>query len=345
MPNSAPRPRFSPHFRRLLWRTLVALAIFHLAFQLLFWLPETWARDDRFRDLVVYYDAALRLKNGLPLYQPWPDYTPALLPSRFFYPPPFLLLARPLVELDYLWFGRVWLLILLAAFWIYAACLAKLATGKTNWQAVLIAGLCIDLCPEGYVAMGFGNFEPVMWACYGLAFSTRFRAVPLAFAAMMKLHPVWTLALVVKDEGRRALFSASGVLLAGFGAGIWLCGLQNSLAWWPATSPVVSQGTFFGGNVSLSFAVLRVIDALGWHYDGGPLPIWAKAYLSFVALAAPLLTIYLSRRQPRELRYALTASATILFAPLCWTMYLPLLLTPAAILWRLKTASRAENVS
>ncbi len=338
MPDPAPRPRFSPQFRRLLWRSLVALAIFHLAFQLLVWLPENWNRDDRFRDLVVYYDAAMRLKTGLPLYHLWPDYTPAVVPSRFFYPPPFLLLTRPLVELNYLWFGRVWLLIVLAAFWIYAACLARLATGKISWKTVLLAGMCIDLC-QGYVAIGLGNFEPVMWACYGLAFSTRFRAVPLAFAAMMKLHPVWTLALVIKNEGRHALFPAASVLLAGFGAGIWLCGLQNSLNWWPATSPVVSQGTFNLANVSLSFALIRVFEAIGTLDAHSPLPVWARVYLSLMALGAPLLTLIFSRKWPLELCYALTASATILFAPLCWMIYLPLLLAPAAIWYRLRAAA------
>lgn len=332
IPSTTATPRFSPHFKRLLGRTLVALAIFHLAFQLLVWFPDNWAREDRFRDLTVYYDAALRLKSGAPLYQPWPGYTPADYPSRFFYPPPFLLLTRPLAQANYLWFGRIWTALLLGAFWFYAFCLAKLATDKLDWRAVLVAGLAIDLCPRGYAALGYGNFEPVMWACYGLALSTRFRAAPLALAAMMKLHPVWALALVIKDEGRRAFWTASAVLLLGFGAGVWLCGWENAAQWWSATSPVVSQGTFVGDNVSLSFAPLRLLNALGGITADAPLPLWAKAYLSLMAIGAPLLTIWLSRQQTPPLRYALTASATILFAPLCWTIYLPLLLAPAAII-------------
>lgn len=333
-PETAPRRAFSPEFHHLFGRALLLLAILHFAFQLSVWLPLNWNRLDRDRDLVVYYDAALRLKNGEPLYQLWPGYTPALLPNRFFYPPPFLLLAKPLVELPFLWFCRVWYLLLLGGFWIYAATLGWLATGKWHWRPTLIAGLLVGLYPPTYIALGFGNFEPVMWACYGLAFSTRVRAAPLAFAVMMKLHPIWALFLVVQKQGKRALFPALTVLIAGFGFGIWLCGLENSLQWWPATSPVVSQGTFFNGNVSLSFAVLRVARLLGWDYFGGPLPIWARAYLSLMAIAAPLLTIYFSRKSSLELRLALTAGATILFSPLCWIMYIPLLYAPAAILYR-----------
>jgi hypothetical protein len=330
----AQRTPFSPAFFKLLGRVLLALAIFHFAYQLFVWFPDNWARDDRTRDLVIYYEAAGRLKQGLSPYQPWPEFRPFLLPSRFFYPPPFMLLAWPLSELDYVWFGRVWTSGLLLAMWVYAATLSKLATGKITWQNLLIAKLCVDLCPRGYAALGLGNFEPVMWACYGLALTTPFRAAPLAFAAMMKLHPVWVLMMVVKDEGRRAFLTAAAVLTVGLGAGIWLCGWQNSLQWWAATSPVVSQGTFIHDNISLSFFPLRLLNALGVIRADLPLPGLARAYLSVAALGAPLVTMFLSRKLPCELRYGLVASATILFAPLCWTIYLPLLLAPAAIWWR-----------
>lgn len=329
-----PRSRFSPAFRRLFGRALLFVAVFHLIFQLAVWLPLNWSRLDRDRDLIVYYDAAMRLKNGAPLYQPWPEYTPALVPNRFFYPPPFLLLARPLAELPFLGFSRLWYGLLLAAFWIYAATLGALATGKWGWRPTLIAGLAVGLYPPTYIALGYGNFEPVMWACYGLAFSTRFKAAPLALAAMMKLHPIWALFLVIQNGGKRAFFPALAMLCTGFGLGIWLCGVQNALQWWPATSPVISQGTFFSENWSLSFAVLRVLKILGWNYSGGPLPNGARLYLSLTALLAPLVTLYFTRRKPLDLRLALTASATILFAPLCWNMYIPLLFAPAAILYR-----------
>ncbi|HEX9996765.1 MAG TPA: glycosyltransferase family 87 protein [Abditibacterium sp.] len=331
MSSDAPRRVFSPQFLGLLAKAVVALAIFHAAFLFLVWFPDNWMRADRFRDFTVYFDAALRLKNGAPLYQIWPDYTPADFPSRFFYPPPFLLLTRPLVEFDYIWFGRIWTTFLLVAFWIYALCLAKLSTGKTGLRAVLVAGLAINLCPRGYAALGYGNFEPVMWACYGIALSTSFRAAPLAFAAMIKLHPVWVLALVIRNEGKRAFWTAFAVIVGGFTFGIWLCGWQNALNWWPATSPVVSQGTFVPDNVSISFALIRFFEFVGWIQRDLPLPIWAKAYLSMMALGAPLTALILTRHQPQNLRYALIACATILFAPLCWSIYLPLLLAPAAI--------------
>lgn len=334
------RRAVSPEFSRLLGHAVVGLAIFHLAFLLLYWYPDNWVRDDPWRDFTVYWRAALRLKDGLSPYVPWPDYNPWGAPSRFFYPPPFLLLTRPLVELDYVWFGRVWSTFMLAALWIYAASLAKIATGKLTWKSVLVAGLVINLFPRGYSALGLGNFEPVMWACYGVALSTRFRAAPLAFAAMMKLHPIWVLMLVIKDEGRRAFIPALIVLVVGFAGGIWLCGLENSLGWWPATSPVVSQGTFSSENCSISFLLIRAASALGYIQTNTPLPAWAKGYLSLMALGGPFVTMLLTRRLNKELGYALVASATVLFAPLCWSIYLPLLLLPMAIWWRLRTEAK-----
>ncbi|MBW3636328.1 MAG: DUF2029 domain-containing protein, partial [Armatimonadetes bacterium] len=285
------RPQlFSPAFRRILWRVLVVLAIFHAAFLFLVWFPENWMRQDRFRDLVIYYDAAVRLKNGQPIYQPWPQYLLTDIPSRFFYPPPFLLLIRPLAELNFLWFGRIWSCFLLLGFWIYALCLSKLATGKTEWRAVLVAGMVIDLFPRGHAALGYGNFEPIIWACYGIALATSFRAVPLALAAMVKLHPIWVLALVIRDEGRRALFPALGVFALGIAGGVWMCGWRSFLVWWPASSPVVSQGTLLGDNVSLSFLPLRLLFTTGALSTEAWLPAWARLYLSVMALGAPLVT-------------------------------------------------------
>lgn len=331
--------KFSPAFRRLLRLAALALAAFHLAFQLLVWVPAQWARDDPDRDVIVYYQAAERLQNGEPLYNPWPQFGPHEVPNRFFYPPPFTLLTRPLAEMSYLNFSRAWYVLVLIAFWIYAACLARIVMRRWAWPETLIAGLILQLTPEAAVALAFGNFEPVMWACYGLAVATPSKAAPLAFAAMMKLHPIWALAIVVRRGGWRALATAALILGIGFAAGIAFVGWENARMWWSATSPVVSQGTWWGGNVSISFAGIRVANALGFIHDVGPLPTLARMYLSAMALLGPLTAVYLTRHAKIEWRIALVGAATILFSPLCWTMYLPLLLLPAALFWRDKLAT------
>lgn len=279
----------------------------------------------------IYFNAALRLKQGVDVYQPWPYYHPQMTPNRFFYSPPFLLLTRPLVELNYSVFASVWLGLMLAAFWVYAACLAKLATGRWNWKAALIFGMITNMAFGGNYALNLGQFEPVMWMMFGLALTTKNRAGWLALATLVKVHPVWSLCLVLHDDKARAwkqmiVFAFPVVLIS-----VALVGAHNWAMWWPSTGPVASQGTFFAGNYSLSFFALRVAHYAGWLQTSVPLPLWAKAYLSACAVGAPLGMAFVARKASRELRLGLVASATILFAPLCWSCYYPILLLPVAV--------------
>ncbi|RYG59671.1 hypothetical protein EON80_25480, partial [bacterium] len=66
------RSIFSPEFKILAGRVLLALAIMECAYQIFFWFPDNWQRIDRTRDLTVYFDAAQRVKQGLSPYIPWP---------------------------------------------------------------------------------------------------------------------------------------------------------------------------------------------------------------------------------------------------------------------------------
>jgi len=338
--------RLSPTFRQRLSTALLVPAIFHLLIQLGVWLPQHWQRTDTRRDLAVYYYAARRVIEDKPLYRPWPDYNLDVFPNRYLYPPPFAAAIAPLGHLSFVWFARVWYLVLLVAFWIYAWSLARLAHPGGNRRetihAVLIAGMILAFCPESNGAMSVGNAEPILWALFGLGLTTRLRGAAFAAGALVKIHPLWPLLLASRYEGARVLRPAAAVLLVGI-IGSWLvCGSEAWLAWWPAVSPVVSQGSFTEGNVSLSFLGLRLARLLGWEYAGGPLPVGARLYLSVMAIAGPLGVAWLLRREQSLTQYAWVALAAMLFAPLCWTLYLPLLLAPAAV-WTGERQSTADT--
>jgi len=328
LPRRAP---FSDEFSALLWRVLVALGAFHLVYQLGVMAPEIWERTDRFRDVVVYFDAATRLKNGLAVYQLWPDYGVQLTPFRFFYTPPFLLLVRPLAELPFVWFARFWLLLMLGAMWIYSFCLSKLATGKWDWKAALVFGMVINLGLHGWITIALGQAEPIMWLLFGLALTTRNRAGWLALATLVKVHPVWSLCLALHDGKKAAWKSALLFAFPVIAASFWLAGAGNWVSWWPATRPVASQGTFNTDNWSIPFAGLRIAHALGAIPASGTLPPLARFYLSACAVAGPLGAMVLARKLSPNLRLSLVACAAILCAPLCWSLYMPLLLMPLAI--------------
>jgi len=328
LPRRAP---FSDGFFVLLWRVVVALGALHVVYLFGVMVPAIWSRTDRFRDVVVYFDAAMRLKNGVAVYQPWPDYGVQLTPFRFFYTPPFLLLTRPLAELGFVQFARAWLILMLAALWIYAACLSKLATGKWDWKAALVFGMVINVALRGWFTLALGQAEPIMWLLFGLALTTRSRAGWLALATLVKVHPIWALALALWNGKAAAWKSALAFALPVVALSFWLAGTRNWMMWWPSTQPVASQGTFNPDNWSLSFFGLRIAHRLGALADAGTLPPLARLYLSVFAVTGPLLMAFWTRKLSPELRLCLVACAAIVCAPLCWTVYFPLFLLPLAV--------------
>ena len=338
-------PRLSAEFGALLHRVLVGLGVFHFVAQLFVWFPMEWARTDHFRDIAVYYDAIQRFAHGGNAYLPWPDYGVQMTPSRFFYSPVFLLLTRPLAGLDYQTFSHVWLCLVFAAFWVYCACLGRLTANRWDWKTTLLYGLVIDTLMEGYTALCLGQFETWMWMLFGLALvSKRSRAGWLAWAALVKIHPVWSLCLALTQD-KRAWKSALLFALPVVAASWILAGTRTWLQWWPATQPVASQGTFHFGNWSWSFFVLRLAWCAGLLKASGALPVWAKMWLAGCAVGAPIGMAYLARKLSPELRLALVACAGVLCAPLCWGFYYPLLLLPFAV-WRGEcNARRAQKTT
>jgi hypothetical protein len=327
--------RFRFAARPLLW-VIRLLALLQVLVQFAIWLPAHWHRTDSGRDIPVYYQAA-RIASGQlpeqPLYRPYSNYSPQIVPNRYFYPPSFAAVISPLGKLSEQRFSQLWYLVLLAGFWAYAACLSRLATGRYSFWNVLIAGLVLQLWPGANTALSYGNAEPLMWALFGgaLVFHGGKRGMALAAATLIKVHPALLLILALRSDGRKVAWAGLSVLLAGVLLGTAVCGPESWGQWREAASPVAAQGTLWPENVSISFAGLRLMQALGWDFGVGALPTAARWYLAFCALTAPLICAWLSRRADVTRQLAFTACATVLFAPLCWNMYLPLLLAPAAL--------------
>jgi|GEM_PF-1471601 len=347
---------------RLLPAGLVALSALYLGYLAVEMAAPLWERAARRDDAVRYYVITTRALKDLPLYWPWPDYGPQIgTPGypypldRYPYPPFFVAFLAPLAKLPLVSYARAWYVVLYLAFFAYAACLARLATGRATLPRTLAAAGVLAAVPGAQLALMVANVEPVLWALFGAALAfPALRGAGFAASAMVKLYGGWALLLAAWHEGRPVVRSAALAVGAGFAAGFLVFGPVKFLGWfldWVRYMvPVVGQGTFafdpqFGGtNVSLSFSGLRVVRALGWEYRPGPLPQWARLYLTVMALGAPLLTAWLARRTEPVMRYALVTVAAVLFAPLCWATYLPLLLAPlAVVLHRYRTAASGED--
>lgn len=331
---------------RLLGKALFLLAIFHLVVQIAVVAPRELVRTDHDRDMPVYYQAAQAINENRPIYHLQPDYGPGHFPqSLYIYPPPFAAVIAPLGKLSFLQFNQIWFCLILLSFWLFAYCLAILA-GNGSWRGVLIWGLIAGLFPGTYTAIGLGQVDPMLWALFAAGLAGLARSSVWALASLIKIFYAWPLladtAGVIHQGDVKVLLRKFAPAVIILGAlilyGGCVCGWQSYVIWIRDVLPTLSQGNFKHDNVSLSFAVLRAARALGWNYAGGPLTWLPHLWLSAASIGAPLLAWWFLRRYDTQIKYASMMSASVLFAPVCWTCYLPLLLPLVALMFRDKQA-------
>lgn len=119
-----------------------------------------------------------------------------------------------------------------------------------------------------------------------------------------------------------------------FGIGIGILGVgseeffKSCWYWFTSVLPSLSQGSWDSDNLSVSFALLRAVEITGlWHYEGGMLPVWARFWLLICGVTGPLFAGIFLRRREKVVQLSAVGCAAILLAPICWTSYLPILLT------------------
>ena len=324
----------------------------------LLWLHHTPAAQaaalaPAFPDAYQLYDHSLAIRAGTPLYRPWPDFRPDMpgpYPlGRVPYPPFITPALAPFMTWGFPAFAQAWLVLLLLGAVVYALCLGYLTAGRmslvysAHWLMALLA------LPPVRIALLGGNVEPLLWAAFGLALVLApVRGPALAAIALVKLWAIWPLCAVASRRNGargRVLLSAGGTALAAAAASALVLGptrfVQSCLDWITYTLPVVGQGFAWSYNVSLSYAVLRVIGALGGAYAGGALPTLARVWLATVGVTAPLLTAWYLRRRSEQLQLAGVAAAAVLFSPVCWLYYLPIVFAAVAVDVRERAASGA----
>jgi hypothetical protein len=329
-----------------LMRGLLLLAIGCAAIQFFLLLPRTFNRKDPWRDVFAYYLATERIHNGEPVYISQPKSGPHDRSyPLYLYPPIFAIALSTLPEMSFTAFARLWTLLLYGAFWIYAATLGKLASGRWTASGTLIAGMVLLVFPGTFRALDLGQVDPLLWAAFGLALSfPSLRGVFTTSISIVKPWGIWPL-LGALGEGCRVWCGAMLVLAGSALFGTLVLGgtefagsCQN---WFTKILPSLSQGAWSPYNRSLSFALLRFSHDLGlWEYGGGSLPVWAKNWLLACSAAGPLLAGWCLRRQTGNLQLAAMGCGAILFSPVCWTTYLPVLLSFIAVLFHDKPARK-----
>ena len=343
-PSHSPSPRSHTDslFRfQTIRRVLLLLAIFHFFLLMCYSLPKRFLRTDQNRDVLAYYLVSERIHKGKPVYWPLPEVGPHKPSTPFYlYPPVLCSIIAIMPPTSFVKFAQIWTVLLYAMFWIYAACLTQLAIGQVTLSGILVAGAVLTCFPGTHIALSYGQMDPFLWALFGLTLAVPvLRGAGLMAIALVKPWAIWPLIWTLR-EGKRVWVGASLVAVGGAGVGMFVIGptefYSECYIWIRDVLPSLGQGTWTlgpKGSWSLSFAVLRAIKALHlWAYEGGVLPFWARAWLTFSASAAPLLVGWLLRRRQMALQVSAMGCAAVLFAPTCWTSYLPLILSLLAVL-------------
>lgn len=316
--------RIVPQLRSPLWRSLM---LANLALHLGYLLPLCLRRHFQMADVDVYALAAEHVVAGRQLYPLFPTGdapTPdgGFLP--FLYPPSFAAALAPLGYLPHQTTVRLLYLVTFVAFWAYALCLARLATGRWALWPTLGAGLILTIFPGSYFSLVSGQVEPLLWLIFALALLTPARGALLAASCLVKPFAVWPLALAAWREPRRVVWQATVVVVAGLVLGGFVAGWGSYAQWLSYTPHRMYRVVFFHDNISLSLLPLRL---LGWQ----SLPDWGRAFLMAMYLLGPAAVAWLTRRRPLAVQYAWVGAAAILFAPFSRDYYLPLLLAPLAL--------------
>lgn len=336
----------TPFTRRLLF----LIAIFHFIFIIAVSLPLRLIRTDEKRDVTAYYLLLERIKNHEPVYNYIPKNEPHK-PMPIYHYPPFLSSVFALLPaMTFVRFAQVWTILLYIAFWIYAICLARITMGRLTFSGTLVAGLALSLCPGTHIALSLGQIDPILWALFGIALTVpAIKGAALMAVTLVKPWALWPL-LRATGEGLRVVIGASFIAVGSLILGVLVRGADlfyaEWLTWFRDMLPSIGQGSWSDGNWSISFGVLRLVKLTGlWNYSGGLLPEWARIWLLFCGVFVPILTGFLLRRKSMLLQLSALGCSAVVFSPICWDTYLPVLLTVFSVLIRtcVKDNNRLET--
>lgn len=321
------------------------------------------------RDSLAYHEAAEAARSGTGIYEPVPGGGPHEFTGRWYYiyPPPLAALLSLAPRSSYRTFDRGWLLVNLLAFWTLAASLGKISSRRWTWEGTARWGAALFFLPGTLLAMHFGNIDLIILALVGLglALPASFAGGLLGLAAAFKVSPVWPLLMLGLRRPRDVISGMMAAFTICAGACILVFGVVETplLAhfWLKEVMPAVTQGQFWGeslarlqegglgpqhyfANLSISFLPVQLGALSGWWgYDGGPLSAAVQAYLTAVAIGAPLLVGWITRKRDPRVQASAVLAAAMLGAPIVRPYVLPVILLVVAAVQGTRQADRQKD--
>ena len=155
----------------------------------------TLPRADDGLDFRIYQRAAARAAQGLTPYESC-AHAPGSATRLPALPASLRGGDRPAGHLSPAGFQKGAYLVLLIAFWAYAAGLVKLARGQVRASETLIAGVLLFVTPGLNITMSLGNLDLVVWALVAWGLATEAALPLLVVAAAFKIWPAVSLAVL-----------------------------------------------------------------------------------------------------------------------------------------------------
>ena len=293
-------------------------------------------------DFRAYYEAALRLRQGLPLYD-----LAALAADPFAtsykYPPLWALLVAPLTALPFPAAAVVWRTLCIGAAGAGALILAwQRPPDRRAALSVFALALIFGLSPVSR-SLRFGQPELLIFAVVvaGTALLVRDRRWPSgalwSLIGIVKLYPLLLLPpLLLRGRWRWALTLAGGAI-GWLSLSLALGGWQNELTYWRDLFPTLGARDGRLSNLSLFGVIARLLEPSA--YAGGVIVPGAAVpalLLSASLLGGTLLLLWLRRARVAGALWdmlSLMLCAVLLVLPVSWDHYHALLLLPLLTSW------------
>jgi Glycosyltransferase family 87 len=267
-------------------------------------------------DFLAYHQAANRLLDGQPLYDPTIQQTGGF--GLFYYPPPFALAIVPFAPLSGATAAWLWAGLSIVAFLVGTAILP--VRRDIRWLIVLLAAL---MWPFAY-ALKLGQVGPVLYLLFAIGWRRMDDPVSVgataAFGALIKVQPGIILAWTFLTRRWAAVIVGVAILLL---AAVLATAVAGGLDVWTSFVTIL-------GNVSDPITTPHNFTPGAIAYQLG-LPVGPAAILQVAStIGAAAIVVVTALRATAAASYLVAVVASQLLSPVLWDHYAMLLLLPVA---------------
>ncbi len=329
---------FQPKARQAIEQLVLILVIgYYALFSVTQWLTIT-PHDLRF-DFQNYFGGAMAAAHHTNVYgdfeRLWGTHAWTV---AYIYPPLFALALAPLTPLGLLWAGRVWLLVVHAAFvaslWLILRVNPELTPAARRLfliAAFIFMPVYLTLHFQQVASLWLLLLTATLWAA--LRDRDRWAGITLALAASLKVVPIFLIPLFAR-LGRWAIAGWAAVALCAI-TGLTVLASPGSLDFFTVVLPRLSLGNANWDNGSINGLISRSVALFPGAFGSQTARVAAAAISASVVIVVGLTLWQAGQagRDPWQLRLSVAAFivALLIVSSVTWQHHLVTLLLPLAV--------------